>query len=206
MDTKHFAGKRVKIERLKPPTFIRDDEGKILHMGNLVVALKMPNGNTDEVDFPCTRELFSQVYKSKAWRAVNQEINVQFNSEGIADAMFFKSTHVPVDRRGDKLTPPPGENEEIDLKSFVDFTETTKDKEVLIRILPKADAKGLKIQLIESEDVPEAILSDILTAVNTAALNNTKLQDKDILEDRFMINRVANNGTYIYVRATPLNK
>lgn len=201
----NFANKRIKLLRLKPPSFVRDEEGNILHMGNLVAAWKTPDNNIEEIQIPCTRELFTMVYKSKAWRAINQSIELQFNNEGLASKLFFKSSIPERDKDGSRLIPNTEDNAEIDLKGFVDLIDTIKDKEVLVKILPEANEKGLKVQLIESdEDIPETILSEILTAVNTAALANTKIQDKDILEDKYMILKSANNGTYIYVRANPL--
>lgn len=203
-----FANKELEIYKMKPPFLKRDKNGIPIASGYLCFSVDMGRNSFEEHYVACTAKVLQEVIKKKLFNADNIKIIIRFDSNSVAVDLEIVADVKKEGSYGFSIHPD-------DLRaiesSFYDIGTNFKDnseviKDCIIHVLDKPNSDGVYAEItFIPKHADKRAVSKILQIVSEKAKNKESISARDIIDGKYLVSSVNNNGEYIYISPTPIS-
>ena len=204
--TTKFTNETITIEKLKQPYFNKDSKGIPVMSGFLQFSVKEGDNSYIEYAAMAEQDVFQDIVVNKLWRQPGVEIRLTFNDKGVVTSYEVTPLIPETSAFGFTIHPDDKKRMENEASDVTTKTPQSQDAECIIKILSKANNEGMFAEVVH---IPKyAQTSNISEIVNEAHILTKKkktIKARDILKDKYLVTDTGNNGSYIYVRTTPLS-
>ena len=187
--TTSFIDQTLVIHKMKPPFLKRDKNGIPIASGYICFSVDMGNNSFEEHYVACT----STLTFDKKGVVIDMDIETDFKKEG-----YYGFEMHPDDAR--KL-----ESEIYDIGTkFRDDSDAIKD--CIFHILDKPNKDGVYAELtFVPKHADKNVVAKILQIVSDKAEAKQKISARDIIDGKYLVSSVNNDGEYVYISPNPIN-
>lgn len=198
----NFANKTIEVFKMKTPYLKTDKNGIPLASGFLCFSLKVGSNSYEEVYTKCTTKVLQEVISKKLHNVNNIKITLTFDENSVATKINYTLDVVKDGTYGFSIHPDDIRNAQSALYDLEPSSVNAKDnmQDCIIRVLeePNSDDMFAEIAFVPPHANKENI-AKILKWVSNKKANKETIMTRDIIDGKFIISSVNNNGEYIYV-------
>lgn len=203
--SKCFANQTIEITRMKPPFLKTDANGIPLPMGYLCFSARNNDGGYTEFYTTATPKILQEVVDKHLHLVQHIKILLTFDETSKAIDMHIESNieeEAPYGFKMSKESKQEIESELYDLGTKLPKSKVSDENECIIHVLDKPNKDGVyaEIKYVPKQANKEYV-AEILRYVSQAKEQGKTFNNKDLLDGKYMITSVNNNGEYIYVQA-----
>ena len=206
--TTSFIDQTLVIHKMKPPFLKRDKNGIPISSGYICFSVDMGNNSFEEHYVACTSKILQDVIKKKLFNLDNLKITLTFDKKGVVIDMDIETDFKKEGYYGFEMHPDDArklESEIYDIGTkFRDDSDAIKD--CIFHILDKPNKDGVYAELtFVPKHADKNAVAKILQIVSDKAEAKQKISARDIIDGKYLVSSVNNDGEYVYISPNPIN-